>query len=112
MGLNNDLKRLKDPLANLPDDLKNVVSQGMGNITEYLTMATKVIEALATQVIPFKDILKIIGAGSLEQECTFCSKVMNTEELQVNFTPLYLGTYSCESQNCKDKGDAASDDQA
>ena len=110
----NKLKFLKDPLSNLPDDLKNLVSEGMNNATKYPNMASKVFEALTNQVIPFKEVLKIIAGGSLEQECNVCFKEidMSSQESFVFNDSLHLGKYSCGSEDCRIKEDAALDDVA
>ena len=104
----------KDPQTNLPDDLKELVSDGMNNITQFLTVANDVLEALAIKVVPYQEVLKIICGGTLEKNCSFCSRevLISTEYLShlylshqanVFFSPLLLGKYICGGQDCSDQ---------
>merc|ERR550519_1867144 len=72
---------LKDPLVSLTADIERLVSEGLSNTSRYLTVANDVLEALATKVIPYQEVLKIICGGSLKQKCIFCFKdvVINSE---------------------------------
>ena len=68
------LQSLLNPVADMPDDLHTIVSQALNNSTNFLAMANQVIDALATQVVPYKDLLRIVCGGSLEKRCNFCQE--------------------------------------
>ena len=105
------LQSLLNPVVDMPDDLHTIVSQALNNSTNFLAMANQVIDALATQVVPYKDLLRIVCGGSLEKRCNFCQENTTIASIEPNpggipfvfFKFEITEIYCCGTPNCLTK---------
>ena len=101
----------KDALAMVPDSLRPLVEQAQAST--YLEVVDKVLDALEPQVVPYIDIVKIICGGSLEKQCSVCSKQVTVAEVsQIKkrigrvaawFNTINMGVVRCERMSCLDQ---------
>ena len=109
--ISNSLKVLKDPQAELPDELKELMSEGLVSQVKFLAVTDQVLDALATQVIPYQEVLKVICGGNINQTCHFCEKEIVIAHVNVVaggpaviFRLFSMGLYTCGTGDCIDKG--------
>ena len=109
--ISNSLKILKDPQAELPDELKELMSEGLVSQVKFLAVTDQVLDALATQVIPYQEVLKVICGGNINQTCHFCEKEIVIAHVNVVaggpaviFRLFSMGLYTCGTGDCIDKG--------
>ena len=109
--ISNGLKALKDPQAELPDELKELVSEGLVSQVKFLAVTDQVLDALATQIIPYQEVLKVICGGNINQTCHFCEKEIVIADVNVAaggpaviFYLYSMGLYTCGTGDCIDKG--------
>ena len=99
-------KQLLEPL---PEEARLLVQQVQAS--GFIPIMEEVLKALETKAIPFKDVVKIICGGSLEQRCTVCNKnIMITEVRQaqvlpgcavVFLNPIMTKVFRCGSMLCE-----------
>jgi len=105
--MSNHFKALKDPQADLPDEFKEIVSQGLETQDKFLAASNQILGALDTKIIPFQEVLKIICGGSLNQNCHFCEEEIVIAHANVVgrspavFVGLFTtGIYCCGTGEC------------
>jgi len=110
--------RLRSPLATVAEEHHHLLHRaGEGG---HLEMVDKVLHMIGNKLVPYTEVMKIIGGGSLKKKCSFCGHSLTVREVmtgqinelvpQVLIHPTAVGLVSCNRHSCALELDARLND--